>query len=307
MAQDDDFANLPQAEFDGVVFPIISARLSHGSALAAHKFPHRPGQRIEPTGREPINGQMVAPMFSTLVMEGAGRTAHWPTGVQLLREKAQQQKPGRLVCPPFGTLDRAYIRVDETFDATHRDGAFLTVSFFEDSTDTIAKGTAPTSASMVPALASSLDNQMAALRIALAQRIEDGEGNSYTDFVTACGALVAMKDNAQQSLANRVTMASRIVGALDGLLREAAGVLSDPLGWETREAILNLKDNVTTLAGETTELATPVRTFTVAAAMTAADVARATGNTVQEVIDLNALPDPGDIATGEILVVFERS
>lgn len=306
MAQDDDFANLPQAEFDGVVFPIISARLSHGSAMAAHKFPHRPGQIIEPTGREAISGQMVAPMFSTLELEGNGRTAHWPTGVQLLREKAQQQKPGRLVCPPFGTIERAYIKIDESYDAAHRDGAYVTISFIEDSTDLIAKGSAPSAASMVPALASDLDNRLAALRIALAQRIEDGQGNSFTDFVTACGALLAMKDNAEQSIANRITMASRIVAAIDEVFRAAEGTLSDPVGWQTREALLDLQDNVNTLANESTTAAIAIRSFRTAAAMTAADVARATGNTVQEIIDLNALPDPGDIATGELLVVFDR-
>lgn len=305
MAQNDDFANLPQAEFDGVVFPIISARLTHGSRLAPHIFPRRPGQILEPMGREPVSGQMVAAMFATLD-DGNGRTAHWPTGIQLLREKAQQQKPGKLVCPPFGTLDRAYIRIDESFDAVHRDGGYVTVSFHEDSTDIIAKGTAPSAASQVPSLASGVDNQMAALALAASQRIEDGQGNSYTDFATACGALVQMKDDAQLSLSNRITFASRIVGALDDVLSAAGGVLRDPIGWEAREAILDLKDNVQTLARETDASVADLVSFTAAASMTVVDVASATRNTVSEVLSLNDLSDPTDIVAGQMLIVFDR-
>lgn len=305
MAQDDDFSKLPQAEFDGVVFPVISVRLAHGSAMAMHKFPHRPGQIIEPTGRDPIAGQMVAPMFSSLD-DGNGRTAHWPSGIQLLREKAQQQKPGRCVIPPFGTLERAYIKIDESYDAAHRDGAYVTISFVEDTTDLVAKGTAPSAASKIPSLAFDLDTHLAALALALSQRLEDGLGNGFPDFATACGALLAMKDQAEASINNRIEMASRMVGALDDVLRAAKDTLSDPVAWETRDLVLNLKDAVTTLADDSGVVAAKLKTFTAAAAMSAADVASATANSVQEIIDLNSLPDPGDIAAGEVLVVYER-
>lgn len=304
--QDDDFSALPQAEFDGVVFPVTSVRLTHGSALAFHKFPHRPGQRIEPTGREPVAGQMVAPMFADLVLEGSGRTAFWPTGVQLLREKAQQQKPARLVVPTFGTLERAFIRVDESVEARQRNGATLTIAFFEDSSDIIAKGTAPSAAARVSSLAFDLDTHLAALKLALMQRLEDGLGNTFGDFATSCAAMVAMKDNAQASLANRITMAGRIVAAIDDLLGGVRSALTDPLGWEAREAMLNLQDAVTELSTEGSAAAAAIKTFTVAARSSAADVATATRNSVEEILSLNALADPTDIAPGEVIVVYSR-
>lgn len=304
--QSDDFSKLPPAEYDGVFFPYTGARLSHGSAAAFHKYAHRPGQRIEYTGREPIQGTMRLPMFATLFNEHGGSHAYWPTGIALLREKAQEQKSKRLVIPVFGTLDRAYIRIDEDYDAAHRDGSYITLTFAEDSTETISKGTAPTAASKIPALSLDLDTHMAALAIAAAQRIEDLQGNSYTDFATACSALLAMKDRAQTTLADRITMIGRVVTSIDELMTAIPETLSDPVGWQARDAALNLKDSLIALKTEGTAAAAQVKSYTVARAMTVLDIATATRNSVEEILALNPLPNGTQVDEGDELVVYVR-
>lgn len=306
MAQNDDFSALPQAEYDGIAFPYISVELTHGSAAAFHKFAHRPGQRVEYTGREAVAGQMILPMFATLINEHGGSHAYWPTGIILLRERAQEQKSKKLVVPVFGTLDRAFIRIQERYDAVHRDGAYVTLTFAEDSTDLIAKGTAATAASRVAAESTIIDNALAALQLAATQKIEDLQGNSYSDFVTACSALLAMKDQAQTTLADRITMCDRVITSIDALMTGIVSTLSDPVGWEARNAALNLKESLVDLKHEGTAAAAAVKQYTLAGVMTVADVASATRNSVTEVLNLNSLPNGLAIDAGEVLTVYDR-
>lgn len=304
--QDDEFSNLPQGEFDGVVFPVADVNITSGGAAARHKFPHRPGQIIEHTGREPLVGTITAPMFRDLRLEGNARNVFWPDGVQLLREKAQTQKSAKLVIPVFGTLDKAKITVSESYTAARRDGCMVTISFEEDSTDIIAKGTAPTAASKLPDLASGVDNALAALGIAAQQRIEDLQGGVHTDFASAVAGFLAMKDQAETSVLNRITYANRVVAALDDVLSTARGTLSDPIGWEARYAIEGLKLSISDAAAEGTAAARQVKSHVVVKASTAAEVALATGNTVDEILALNSLFDPNDIDAGETLVVYVK-
>ena len=304
--QDDDFSKLPQAEYDGVVFPYVSVRLTSGSAAAFHKFPHRPGQRIEYTGREPISGSIVCPMFATLINEKGGSHVYWPTGIALLREKAQEQKSKRLVVPVFGTLDRAFIRVEESYDGMHRDGAYLTINFTEDSTELVSKGTPPTAASKVPGYANDFDNNLAALALAAQQRIEDSQGNTYSDFATTCAALLAMKDQAQTTLADRITMANRVIVAIDNVLSAIPATLTDPIGWQARDAALNLKSSIIELKYEGSAASAAVKSYVVSKASTVVDIATATYNTVEEVLALNTLPNGTAIDEGEVLTVYSR-
>jgi hypothetical protein len=305
--QDDEFSRLPQGEYDGVVFPCGPVQITSGGAAARHKFPHRPGQKLEHTGREPLMGTITAPMFRDLRLEGGGRNVYWPDGVALLREKAQTQKSAKLVIPVYGTLEKAKITITESYDPVRRDGCMVMIAFEEDSTDIIAKGTAPTAASKLPDLASGVDDQLAALAFAAKQRIEDLQGGSHIDFVSAISAFLAMKDQTEASILNRLTYANRVIAALDDVLSTARGTLSDPVGWEARYAILDLKLTLADAATEGTAAARQVKSFTVAKVSTAAEIALATGNTVTEIIALNGLPDPNDIAVGEILYVYVKS
>jgi prophage DNA circulation protein len=307
MPQKDAFSQLQQASYDGVVFPLITARIMSGSDAAFHKFPHRPGQRIEYMGRQPVTGVLVAPMFADLILEGNGRSEFWPNGVAELREKAQQQKSSRLVVPVWGTLDQAYVTMVEEYDANRRDGCLVTLTFAEDRGDLIAKGAQLANAAQLQKLASSLDNDLAALKIKLQNAIEDAQGNSSTDFVTAIGAFLALKDQAETAVLNRITMAERVVGAVDELFRTAASTLSDPINWQVRDALLDLKDGVTQAGKSASSAARAVRAIRTSAETTVVDIAAANSNSVADVIALNALPDPGRIDAGEIVLVYEAA
>lgn len=306
MAQDDEFSKLARAEYDGVTFPLRSVRIMSGSAAAFHKRPHVPGQKIEYTGREPVSGVMVAPMFATLPYAGGGRNVFWPTGATLLREKAQQQKPSKLVIPVYGTLERAYIRIEEDYDAHVRDGCFLTINFAEDRGDLIEKGTVASPSSKIPDLASTLDLDLAVLNLRIQQKIDSLDGEPLTDFSSACSALLAMRDQSETSIRNRVAFASRIISSIDDLLNAAGSTLSDPIGCEAREAALDLKLAVRDMGSSTSEAARAIKAFVPQFDTDIVSVASANQNTVDEVISLNPLNDYTQIDAGEILLVYAR-
>jgi len=303
MAQNDDFSRLQQAEYEGVVFPVSKIKILTGSSAAFHKFPHRPGQRIEFMGRDPVTGVMVCPMFNTLFLEGSGRNVYWPDGVQLLQEKSQEQKSGKLVVPVFGTLDKAIIHVEADYDAAARDGCMVTINFAEDRGDLITKGTI-SATGRLPELASNLDNKLAALKILVNQKLEDAQGNTLGDFTSCIGALLAMKEQSETSLRDRIAFATRISTTLSDLISTAASTFDDPVNWEAREALLDLSLSVRDSAKEGSEAARKVKGYVTARAMSVADVATATKNKVEDLIALNTFPDFNDIAANEIVVYY---
>jgi hypothetical protein len=130
-------------------------------------------------GRQPVTGVLVAPMFADLVLEGNGRAEFWPTGRRrALREKAQTAEELALVVPVWGTLDKAYVTMVEEYDANRRDGCLITLNFAEDRGDLIAKGAQARERRQLQKLASTLDNDLAALKIKVQNAIEDAQGNS---------------------------------------------------------------------------------------------------------------------------------
>jgi hypothetical protein len=142
MIDDTIFSQLPVGSYEGVVFPVVDVTISAGSSAAAyHKFPHKPGQIIELTGREPVHGSMTIALFNNLWAWKGGNTENlWPGTMQLLREKGQEQKLGELVVPMYGTFPRAKIDFTEKYDAQIIDGCYATIAFAEDNRDIISRG-----------------------------------------------------------------------------------------------------------------------------------------------------------------------
>jgi len=304
MAQDDDFGNLEPGSYDGVVFHVIDVNLLTGSAAAFHKFPNKPGQRVEPTGREPVSGWMRAAMFNKLKFaKPVSTNALWPDGVQLLRDKVQLQKTLPLVIPPYGRLEKAFVRMDETYTGLARNGCFIKLDFWEDNGDAIAKGQIASARSKLDGSASTADNELAVAKLVAQQRMLDAEGNTLPDFKSAVLALQTALNQANESLARPIAQAASIVGAIDDLLARSIA-LSDPRNWAARNALLDLRDNTKQSVAELRTSSKTIKSIVTAVDTTAAGVAGQVGASVADILALNNLSDPNDIPRDTEILYF---
>src|SRR5687768_3286370 len=70
---------LHEASLGGVAFPVASRRITGGRAYAPRKYPHRDGQDVEDTGREPYTFELEVPLFADV------DAAHYPDTYEALR------------------------------------------------------------------------------------------------------------------------------------------------------------------------------------------------------------------------------
>lgn len=304
---DDLFSQLPQGSLDGVVFAVMDVTLRTGSAAAFHKFPHRPGQKVELMGREPVSGTLRCAMFNGLVHEQpGGQNVLWPGAMQRLREKVQLQKTLPLVIPPYGTLTKAHCTIEESYTSAARNGCYFSLTFAEDSTDLIQiGGSLPAAKASLSNAAARADLELAASKIANQRKMEDANGLGVTDFVSAVAAFQYSLDTAGANLSKPIRQASAIVGAVQDLLKTSKALL-DPTTWQARDALLDLLDVTKRTVSETkiVQAGRTVRSLAIGAATTLPSLASSLGNTVEDLLALNSVADAYDIDAGEIVFYF---
>lgn len=308
MADDDLFSQLPVGSYEGVVFAVLDTVLETGSAAAFHKFPYRPGQKIELTGREPVTGHMTVAMFNSLTQfTGGGNNRMFPQAIQILRGKVQEQTLGKLVVPPFGTIDKAYVRLSEKYTALARNGCYVTLSFAEDNSDSISKGAVTVVQSMAE-LAQTADLELAAARVKLIMAVEDADSKSgtATDIISSVQAFNASLRAVDEDLSRPVRQAAAICSAIDDLLTTSTTLLN-PSNWAALNALLAVRDVVSTSVGDTLKGTTPIKNYTLSGPMNVAGIAIATSNSVEDLLKLNVFADAYDVPAGETVVVYDRN
>lgn len=302
MAQDDRFGRQPPGSFDGVEFPVISVSLTHGSAAAFHRYPHRPGQRVEHTGRDPVAGTARIALFRDMLDNAGNLRQYWPEAAELLREKCQLQRPSKLFLPTYGTIASATCTLAEEFSSTLRDGCYATLSFQEvDNDQLVARGAVSAKGK--------LEAQSVAAKSAVSQitapTVDDADGGRI-DLSSAIDIMVQTIQGYDEQLATRIERAGSVVASIDRALG-VAGDLSNPDNWESRQALLGLKDSSLRAIEEVLSIGRRVKAYVPATDMTVMDVSLATGNSFEELQGLNVIADPFRLIRGEPLLVYEKS
>lgn len=302
MAQRDLFANLAAGEFDGITIPVVSVKLRTGSAAAFHRYPFRAGVDIEYTGREPVSGVIQAAFFRGLFKYPFASDDLWPGAVTRLRERVQEQRSGKLVIPPLGTLDKAKIDIEEDYSPTRRDGCLVTISFVEDSKERFVKSVLPSAATRAETFAAKADLKLAALK--LSADLEDPTTGVRLDFASFLSAVLFQINLLDQRIADRVYALDQVIERCNELIK--ATTLRNTANWETSFAIRRLADSVIELK-DNLSLSDAITLYTTAATMPAAAVAAATRNTVEELLELNPFENANAIAEGVDLLVYDRA
>lgn len=123
---------LQPASFDGIEFPIASRAVGGGRAWARRRYPYRPGQDGEDTGREPYTFELEVPLFADVDPD------HYPGVYDALRlalDDPSNAGRAEYVDPEYGPM---IVQVDTwTWRTTSgaRNGGVLTLKLEEVSHD----------------------------------------------------------------------------------------------------------------------------------------------------------------------------
>ncbi len=136
----DALKDLPDAEYNGIRFPVERAEWQGGNDLVEHTAYRRPGADIEPTGRKPYRGSFVIPLINTPAL--VARYGQLFPGLRYDLVTAFEDRPiATLWHPTLGQLVAAIGDVSETASAEDRGGVRLTVQWVEhDASVALARG-----------------------------------------------------------------------------------------------------------------------------------------------------------------------
>ena len=168
---------LHEASFDGIEFPVSTRRLRGGRALARRRYPNRPGQNVEDTGREPYGFEIEAPFFNGIDPElYPGR---WDQ-LRFALDSTDTLGEAEYVDPFLGAIQAKVITWDFLEDAARRDGGILTLKLeevsFDDVVFTVTDATDPQRLA---------ENQAAELDESLAADLGVDEADLEQDFEDA--------------------------------------------------------------------------------------------------------------------------
>lgn len=126
----DALTNLPEASYDGLIFPVERADWTGGNDLVEHVAYRRPGADIEPTGRKAYRGSLTIPLINTPAL--VARYGELFPGLRFdLLTRFADRPIATLVHPTLGQITAAIGEVSEVAEATDRSGVRLTVQWIE--------------------------------------------------------------------------------------------------------------------------------------------------------------------------------
>lgn len=297
------FEQLEEGSFDGIVIPVQGVKITTGSALAFHRYPGRPGADIEPLGREPISGVIVATFVNDLEDVGATNDL-WPGALQLLRERAQEQKPGPLVLPTLGRLPSAYIKLDEDYTPDLVDGARVQIQFFEDSSAQFAGLKLTSVRSRLISAAADADLALDVRAADALRGVTSDDGASFTSFTNAIYNIIGQIDAAMDDIARPLRQLAGLVQAIDAALNEMR-FIATPDDWPTADALRELKYQAQQTASAISKR-DEIVAYVCALPTNIVTVARDTKNTIEELLGLNIFEDANNISAGTVVTVLSR-
>jgi len=303
MADEIIFESLEEGSFDGIVIPVQSVKIRTGSRKAFHVFPFRPGHDIEYMGREAVAGTITAVYVNGLDDVG-GSNVLWPGTIETLRNRVQEQRSGPLVIPTLGKLPFASLDItDEGYDPDFVDGTRVTLTFSEDSADQFAGLTVSSAKGKLAAAASKADAAVASAGLPEVDEVAE-DGTSLGSYAAWVNNILGQIDQVGDSIERPIRQLSRLAQTAENVLATVESLRS-PQDWEIASTMRELVSTASDAIAEVTR-SRDLKTFTTAGPTTLIAISRATSNSVAELLALNEVYDPNDIAAGETLLVFAK-
>ena len=216
----------------------------------------------------------------------------------------QEQKSFELVVPTVGKIPKAFIKIGENYNTTARDGAMVSIEFTEDSIDDFLQPLTSVPYGKAEEAAIVADVALTAIGYKANLEVEDTSESGGVDFATALAAAKFQLQTAQDQIAAPLRTFQLIAERATDLL-DSVFALGSPENWECVRALRDLRasvdDVVFSLASDKQILG-----YRVPSPMSAAAIAATTGNTVADILSLNAFADANQVDEGETVFVLKK-
>lgn len=287
--------------FDGIAFPYQSYSVQGGIRKHIHEYPHNPGGAPEKLGRKlyeihvtvNFTDGLIAPQYEDLFSRLAK-----------LRDLFEFQTTAPLLIPHIGTIQACADSWRDTAQARNRSMIAAELVFFEDLASAFLVDTVITSQTVTSALA---DMNSEAL-LAMQRKLNDKHLSLFSQINDLANTVLGILD--QVNLYGSLVVSK--IDSLTALLQQAdteVNELNDPDFYPLLDALHNLwfanvQLNRDILGkGALATYMTPMRMWigAVAAAVYHGDSSRAA-----ELLQLNAIEDPLDIAAGTAIIYYKQ-
>lgn len=123
---------LQTCKLDGIELPVASIRRSGGFSFARQRYPFRPGQDVEDTGREPLRFSLTIPLYEGMKLEG-GAALYPARYEELMFLCVDSARSGEVeyIDPVLGPYRVKIASFDVSDNSTERDGGLFTIELEE--------------------------------------------------------------------------------------------------------------------------------------------------------------------------------
>jgi hypothetical protein len=281
---------LVQLAFEGIEFPYTSITIEGSIRDHVHEYPHTPGGAPEKLGRALYVFDIEVPFHSSLIP--AKYKNLWPSNLNTLVTKFEQQETGDLVLPQLGSAVRAYcLNWKRVLTSRNTSGESVTLKFREDSENL----------RLAQAAFDAKSQGLSSAEEALEEEIRAVPGLNRGLFDTimfAVDDILAYKDQFDLWTSLIEAKCLSVIAMVRNIV-ETWEELKDPSRWAVVEALQNLWFEVRSIYEDQKQVgmvsrfwSTPAEHMTLSAVSVGIYGVSSRGS---ELLTLNNLPDPFDI------------
>lgn len=280
------FDQLFACSFRGIEFPVTTISISAQQDTVEHKYWNVDGANVEMTGLAPVTIEAEIPFVNGIV---PGKPERWgvlyPTTFRQFRDAFNNKATGILNTPEFSGLKVKPVSFEFKHDANVRDGVMVTARWVETNDIDIQAKPEPSKIEAARLAALTLDAEMDNLR----QVADPPEfSQSFESLMNNITGIVDTNVSKLKLLANKPNQILYRVKRLQSSIERA----TNPLTWPAAHAADELESTINDIkrtADKVEALATrrQVRRYIAKTRMTLSQLASATSNSVDDMIQLN--------------------
>lgn len=299
----DALARLTGASFNGIRFPVETAKVDGGNGFAEHTAYRRPGADMEPTGRDPYKGTLAIPCINNATLEREYGVL-FPDLLQRLIAEFEASPIGNLVHPTLGSFPAAIQTWSQELDPTTRNGVKLNVSFTEhNGSVSIAVNTSASTA-----VTNTDTVYTSAVAADTAAAVKAAEGAPVTGYTPMADTVSTVLDDIDESVENYSTVASLFRDLVSTVTeRLDLPALLDAANYTVNRAVQDTLNAAYALQAAYGVGSPRQSIFTVPRVMSISDVAQTVygnANLTAAILASNAIVSPLRIPAGTRLVIL---
>jgi hypothetical protein len=283
-----------------------------GTRLVRHSRPHRPGAKLDRTGRLERVWSFRAIFSNKVTEDGLDTTqAQYPFVLRALADACEIQETGTLVLPTVGAVRVGCESCERSDDGSAElDTGYLDLVFVEDNEESAASVSFRPPSVRATNVALSEATRFSESRVGAL----DADSVSLTEFASDIEALLLAPGRSLSDLQSKATASrraiGRIVSAQESLARTLGLEHDEPRGSAMYRQLARLQDLQARAAEEKFSSRPRVKAFVIDVERTSIfEISSRFRQDCGELLDLNSerVKDPFDLTRGQVIRIFEKA